>query len=173
MDFDFIRMPNAGDVRLAFKTAEQTEPIDARLLSDGTLRALGILTALETAPAGSRLILEEFDNGVHPSRVPILVEALFDTASRSKLRVLATTHNPATMNALSRSQLDSVFLVASGRGTNRAKLVRILDLPGHIEFMEAGRLGDLVTRRVYEAHLRPDYESERRAEVDNWIQSLP
>ena len=42
--------------------------VDARLLSDGTLRMLAVVTALETVPTGSRIIIEEFDNGLHPSR---------------------------------------------------------------------------------------------------------
>lgn len=103
----------------AFKSGARGEAIDARLVSDGTLRALAILTALEISAAGSRLVLEELDNGVHPSRVPVLAEALFECAERNRLHVLATTHNPATMNALREEQLNSVILVVSGERTER------------------------------------------------------
>lgn len=171
--FDFIRMPKVGDLMFGFKRANRDEIIDARLLSDGTLRALAILTALETSKQGSRLILEEFDNGVHPSRVPVMASALFESADKNKLYVIATTHNPATMNALTKEQLDSVLLVVSDPGENTARLVRLRELPGCVELVEQGRLGDLVTRRVYEQHLRPNYEAERRGKIEDWLAKLP
>lgn len=171
--FDFIRTRKSGDVMFAFKSNVRGETIDARLVSDGTLRALAILAALEISPRGSRLILEELDNGVHPSRVPVLAEALFECAGRNHLHVLATTHNPATMNALTREQLNSVMLVVAAGRDGAAKLVRLHDLPGYVDFVERGRLGDLVTRRVYEQHLSSGYEDARKVEIEKWVDSLP
>ncbi|MGD1084497.1 MAG: AAA family ATPase [Verrucomicrobiota bacterium] len=172
-DFDFIQMPKVGDVMFGFKLGDSEVTIDARLLSDGTLRALAILTALETSKSGSRLILEEFDNGVHPSRVSVVASALFDCASRNKLQVIATTHNPATMNALNPEQLNSVLLVVSDQDRKTARLVRIHELPGCVELLESGRLGDLMTRRVYEQHLLPNYERERKEAIEEWVKGLP
>lgn len=172
-DFDFIQTKKGGDVRFGFKTVGSGEMVDARLISDGTLRALAILTALEISKAGARLILEELDNGVHPSRIPILSESLFDCSDRNKLSVLATTHNPATMNALTREQLGSVLLLVADRSSHTARLVSLQDLPGYVEFVERGRLGDLVTRRIYEQHLLPNYEEARRTEIEQWVNSLP
>ena len=66
-EFDFTDT-DLGDV--IFWLREKTGyKVDARSLSDGTLRTLAILTALETVQAGSHVIVEEFDNGLHPSRV--------------------------------------------------------------------------------------------------------
>ena len=74
-----------GDVMAGFVADEGTETsggklVDARLLSDGTLRMLAIVTALETVPGSSRIVIEEFDNGLHPSRAKLLVGALSETA---------------------------------------------------------------------------------------------
>ncbi len=171
--FDFIKTPGAGDVIFGFKLKNRDSTVDARLLSDGTLRALAILTALETSEKGSRLILEEFDNGVHPSRVPVMASALFECALRNKLHVIATTHNPATMNALNSDQLNSVLLTVFDREKDSARLVRLHELPGCVELIESGRLGDLVTRRVYEQHLKPDYAEVRQAGIEDWLNSLP
>lgn len=170
--FDFIQT-KANDVMFGFKTPHDNRPVTARVLSDGTLRALAILTALETSPTNQRLILQEFDNGVHPSRVQILSEALFDCAVRNKLRVIATTQNPATMNGLSDEQYESVLLVVHDDGQKFARLLPLTELPGYIEFVEQGRLGDLVTQRVYERHLRSNYEEERTAKMSEWLNSLP
>ena len=170
--FDFVRT-KTGDVMFGFKTPHSSKPITARVLSDGTLRALGILTALETSPKGTHLVLEELDNGVHPSRVHLLSEALFDCAERHGLHVLATTQNPATLNALTAEQLGSVLLVVPDAAKKFARLLPIKELPGYIEFVEQGRLGDLITRRVYERHLGTDYEAERKQDIEKWIEALP
>ena len=58
-----------------WKPGEITE-IDARSMSDGTLRFLAILTALLTRPEGSQIVIEEIDNGLHPSRAALLVKIL-------------------------------------------------------------------------------------------------
>jgi predicted ATPase len=170
--FEFIRT-KTRDVMFGFKTPHDDKPVTARILSDGTLRALAILTALETSPAGQRLILEEFDNGVHPSRVQILSEALFACAVRNKLRIIATTQNPATLNALTQEQYGSVRLVVHDVGQKFARLLPLTELSGYMEFMEQGRLGDLITRRVYERHLGGDYEGDRKKEIEQWLENLP
>ena len=170
--FDFI-ITKANDVMFGFKTPHSSEPVTARILSDGTLRALAILTALETSVAGQHLILEEFDNGVHPSRVAVLTEALFDCAWRNNLHVLATTQNPATMNALTKEQLSSVLLVVHQADVKSARLLPLKELPGYIEFVEQGRLGDLITRRIYEQHLGDDYEGQRHQDMESWLKALP
>ena len=113
-----------GDVMAGFVPGEGNganggRPVDARLLSDGTLRMLAIVTALETVPESSRIVVEEFDNGLHPSRAKLLVRTLSETASRRKLNVLVTTHNPAFMDALDESQMGSVHIChgdEAGRG---------------------------------------------------------
>jgi hypothetical protein len=77
------------------------------------------------------------------------------------------------MNALTDEQLDSVLLAVSDQEKNTARLVRLFDLPGSVDLVERGRLGDLVTRRIYEQHLRPNYEKERRQRIGKWLNSLP
>lgn len=169
-DFDFVETPE-GDVLLGFRTKHEKRPITAKVLSDGTLRALAIFAALESCSPGQSVILEEFDNGVHPSRVHLLTGALFEVAKRRNLRILATTHNPATMNSLSDEQLESVLLLLGTGG--KSQLIQIPELPGWIEFIESGRLGDLITRRAYTRHLSPAYENERTEVIQKWLEEIP
>ena len=146
--------------------------VDARLLSDGTLRMLAIVTALETVPESSRIIIEEFDNGLHPSRARLLVQTLSETASRRRLNVLVTTHNPAFMNALDESQMDSVLIChgdESGGGSHVTALGD-MDIAGTLAVR--GGLGDFVTRGALEEHLAPDFAENRSKEVREWLESL-
>ncbi|MBS0659500.1 MAG: AAA family ATPase [Verrucomicrobia bacterium] len=169
-DFEFIDT-KAGDVMLGFRVASSPDPIDARVLSDGTLRALALLTALETVTQHQLLILEELDNGIHPSRLGMLVESVFESARRRNLRLLATTHNPATMDALQPDQLGAVLLVTHDAARGSSRLTPLLKLPGALDFVESGSLGDLVTRRAYEEYLKPNYDEEKRKSLEQWMEA--
>ena len=80
------------------------------LLSDGTLRVLAIAAALLSAPNGSTVVIEEVDNGVHPSRAKQLLTTMREQAEKRGVRLLLSTHNPALMDALPDSALaDVVF----------------------------------------------------------------
>ena len=166
-----------GDVMAGFVADERQETsggklVDARLLSDGTLRMLAIVTALETVPGFSRIVIEEFDNGLHPSRAKLLVRTLSETAKRRELNVLITTHNPAFMDALDESQIDSVLIChgnESGGGSHVTRLVD-MDIAGTIGLR--GGLGDFVTRGALEEHLAPDFEDKRSRETQEWLASL-
>ncbi len=171
--FRFFTTP-LNDVIFGLQEGDDEDRIvDARLLSDGTLRSLAVLTALETVEPHSRVIIEEFDNGLHPSRVHILSQAIESCCRRRNLNVLVTTHNPATLDALQPEQLDGVVLCAWDNAQQTFKLVRLYDLPRCDELLEQGRLGDLVTRRVVEQYLAPNFEEERKAGALAWLEDLP
>ena len=170
--FGFVTT-SLNDVIFGLKLKDQEKLVDARMLSDGTLRSLAVLTAIETVAVGSRVVIEEFDNGVHPSRVQVLTRALADCCRRRKLNVLVTTHNPATMDLLDQDQLNGVVFCVWDKSQGAFRLVRLKDLPGIVEFMEQGHLGDLVTRRVVEKHLVPNYEGEQKRKALAWLEALP
>ena len=169
-----------GDVMAGFVLEPERQEVDAtgaklldaRLLSDGTLRMLAIVTALETVPEHSRIVIEEFDNGLHPSRAKLLVGALAEAASRRKLNVLVTTHNPAFMDALDEPQLNGVLIChgnGSGSGSHATKLGD-MDIAGTVGLR--GGLGDFVTRGALERHLAPDFVDKRAQETREWLESL-
>ena len=163
---------NLGDV--IFWLRERTGyKVDARSLSDGTLRTLAILTALETVQEGSHVIVEEFDNGLHPSRVGVLTSAIAKAIERRKLRVLVTTHNPATMNNLTPEQMKGVVLCTWSEKKQAADLVTLDSLPRSDELLERGSLGDLVSRRVIEQYLAPEFEEQHRKKMLEWVEALP
>ena len=168
--FDFTRT----DLRdVIFSLRERSGyTVDARVLSDGTLRTLAILTAFETVSEGSRIVVEEFDNGLHPSRVGVLSEAIARVAENRELKVLVTTHNPATMNFLTREQLKGVVLCTWDAEKAAASLVRLDNLARYDELLERGRLGDLVARRVIEQHLVPDFEERQRKKDVEWLEDV-
>lgn len=77
------------------------------LLSDGTLRTLGLLAAAAAPDRGDALCVEEIENGMYPERVADLVRRLRrDTGVREEHpsgpygQLIATTHSPALLAAL-------------------------------------------------------------------------
>ena len=146
---------------------------DARSLSDGTLRTLAILTAIETVQRKSRVVVEEFDNGLHPSRTGLLISAITEANEKRGLKVLVTTHNPATMNNLTAKQLAGVVLCTWSKAKEAADLVELNKLPRSDELLERGQFGDLVSRRVLEQHLAPGFEEQHRKKVAEWVEGLP
>ncbi|MBW1801247.1 MAG: ATP-binding protein [Deltaproteobacteria bacterium] len=172
-DFMFVEVEELGDVIFGLEDSKAGHRVDARMLSDGTLRSLAVLTALETVDRNSRVVIEEFDNGLHPSRVNVLLEAMSKCCERRDLNILVTTHNPATLNALRPDQFDGVVLCAWDANSNGFSLIRLCDLPKYNELFERGRLGDLVTRRVVEQYLDPKFEEKQKEKALEWLQNLP
>lgn len=167
IDFEFITT-QANDVLLSLKR-EDGLIIDARLLSDGTLRTLAILTALETIPEHSRMVIEELDNGVHPSRVKLLVDTIWECSHRRNLNVLVTTHNPATLNGLTPEQLDCVVVCHYDPIEKADKLTALPDIPDSDILLQKGSLGDLVTRNVLESYLMPNFVEEQKQKAQEWL----
>ena len=149
-----------------------TRLVDARILSDGTLRMLAIITALETVPPNSRIIIEEFDKGLHPSRANLLLQTLAESASRRELNVLVTTHNPAFMDAFEESQQKSVLICHGVDSTVGSKVTTLsdIDIAGTVDMR--GGLGDFVTRGALERHLKPDFAKNRATKTQEWLESL-
>jgi len=89
----------------------------ARVLSDGTLRFLA-LAVLELDPRAQGLIcLEEPENGIHPERIPAMLDLLQDVAVDTTLpigadnpmrQIIVNTHSPAVVGQVP----DNSLLVA-------------------------------------------------------------
>lgn len=72
--------------------------LDARELSDGTLRYLCLLAALHAPRAPTLLALNEPETSLHPSLLPALGEAVAAAAARSQIWV--TTHSTTLARAI-------------------------------------------------------------------------
>ncbi|MBD2518339.1 AAA family ATPase [Nostoc sp. FACHB-973] len=135
-----------------WKSGHITE-IDARSMSDGTLRFLAILTALLTRPEGSQLVIEEIDNGLHPSRAELLVKILREIGSKRKIDILLTTHNPALLDALGPEIVPFVVVAHRDKETGESKLTLLEDIENLPLLLASGTLGRLATKGAIEKSL--------------------
>ncbi|MCK5356610.1 MAG: ATP-binding protein, partial [Methyloprofundus sp.] len=168
VDFEFFTTPT-HHVLFALKREDGTF-IDASLLSDGTLRALAILVALEVAPEGSRIIIEELDNGIHPSRAKLLIDTVWECSHRRHLNVLVTTHNPATLNNLTKEQLDCVEVCHYNAEQQADQITPLSKVPFSDVLLQQGQLGDLMTKNVLESYLMPHFEEEQQKKAESWLE---
>jgi len=87
-----VEVSGLGEVELRLK--EHGIPVPARILSEGTLRILGLL-ALEGAKEQPSLIgFEEPENGIHPRRINLIAELLKTRTSLGETQYIVTTHSP-------------------------------------------------------------------------------
>lgn len=70
---------------------------DAHNMSDGTLRALGIILSVYQTPAPSLMVVEEPEATIHPGALGAILD-LIHTAS-TRMQVLVTTHSPELLDA--------------------------------------------------------------------------
>jgi predicted ATPase len=111
----------------------------ARALSDGTLRFLA-LAVLELDPrAGGLVCLEEPENGIHPARIPAMLQLLQDIATDvdnqvgpdNPLRqVVVNTHSPAVVMQVPDASLLVAELKEMVQDGRRFKGARFSWLPG-------------------------------------------
>lgn len=170
LSFDFITTKQ-NDVLFGISDGERL--IDARLISDGTLRIVAVITALESIDVGSRVVIEEFDNGMHPSRAEILINAIMEIVQRRKLNVLLSTHNPASLNSLDREWLENVHVCHWDKRKKTSVLTKLLNIP-KVDFLleSKGGLGDIVTKSIFEKHLQPQFEEDKKTKSMEWLRAL-
>lgn len=169
--FDFVTTP-LGDVIFGMLEQHSEHLSDARMLSDGTLRTLAVLTAVATGERYSRVVVEEFDNGLHPSRIASLIQAITHSSQERDINVLLSTHNPEVLNALTPEQQRNVVLAFRSKADFYSRLLPLTEVARYDELLERGRLGDLVTRRIVDQHLDPDFEDQRREDMRRWLAGL-
>lgn len=135
-------------------TASHT--VDARGMSDGTLRYLAIVTAMLTRQPGSLLVIEEVDNGLHPSRAHVLVEMLRNLGKSRGIDVIVTTHNPALLDAAGARMVPFITVAHRDDATGVSILTQLEDVQQLPKLMASGSLGRLSTEGRIEAALKQE-----------------
>ena len=93
-----VDVNDLGEAELRLK--ENGVAIPARVLSEGTLRLLGLL-ALSGIGEGPALVgFEEPENGVHPRRIQLIAELLRTRARPGETQYVVTTHSPVLPDLL-------------------------------------------------------------------------
>ena len=173
-DITFIETERAKAMVKLTETFGDVESLyDATQLSDGTLRVLAIAAAVLSAPLGSLVVIEEVDNGIHPSRAKQLLESLLHTAHQRNLRVLLSTHNPALLDSLPDDAVHHVVFCYRHGTDGASHLIRLEDIPNYPALIAQGTVGRLMTRGIIERFAKHSLEpEERKRQLRAWLAKL-
>lgn len=86
---------------------------NALSMSDGTLRALGLLLAIYQPSTPTLVVIEELESTIHPAALDVLVQVLKDGQHRTQ--VLVTTHSPHVLDDKTISA-ENIRVVENERG---------------------------------------------------------
>ena len=101
-----VEVSDLGEVELRLK--EGGVAIPARVLSEGTLRMLGLLALTGVNEAPALVGFEEPENGVHPRRIQLIAALLKTQETLRRTQYIVTTHSPVLPDLLAN---DSLFAV--------------------------------------------------------------
>lgn len=160
-------------VRLHESFGNKEQKIDAPLLSDGTLRVLSVGAVLLSAPEKSLVVIEEVDNGIHPSRADFLVKQIQNIVSRRGLQVLISSYNPALLDAVPDTALGDVLCCYRNPENGSSRIVRLADMKRFPELVAQGSLGQLMTSNRLEKFLEDTtFEEKRKQAALSWLEQL-
>lgn len=128
------------------------QEIDSRGMSDGTLRFLAIVTAMLTNESNNLLVIEEVDNGLHPSRAGVLLNMLKELGEKRKIDVIITTHNPALLDAAGISMIPFIT-VAHRDEMGQSELTLLEDIKELPKLISLGNIGELASSGKIESAL--------------------
>jgi predicted ATPase len=122
-----VEVNSLGEVDLWLKEGNLKVP--ARVVSEGTLRILGLL-ALSGAKDPPALVgFEEPENGVHPRRIAMIADHLRTRALSGDSQVIVTTHSPILADLI---PCDSLFVCSKGEMGTEIKPTQPLFRQGDI-----------------------------------------
>lgn len=117
--------------------------LSAASVSDGTLRFLAMVAALLSEDTGRIYVFEELDNGIHPTRLHLLLELIDRACAEQGVQVIATSHNPAMLAFLSeRARADALLIYRGDDHTSQVR--RVMDLPNISEILRTQDLSRLM-----------------------------
>lgn len=127
--------------------------LDARGMSDGTLRFLAILMALLTRPQHSLLVVEEVDNGLHPSRSQLLLDMLRTVGQQRGIDVMVTTHNPALLDAMGTEMVPFITVAHRKEESGTTELTLLEEVEELPRLLARGTIGRLSSKGAIEEAL--------------------
>ena len=119
-----------------FMLQESGHTFPAPVLSDGTLR-FAALTAAFFQPDMPRIMtIEEVENGIHASRLQLLLELLRSQAAASDTQVIATTHSATVLDWLQKDEYKTTFFCQRDEATSESRIRALADVP---RFLDAAK----------------------------------
>ncbi len=127
MDFEFVP-DQTGRILVSFVEAggQKTSAYSA---SDGTLRFLAMIAAMLGVKPARFYFFEELENGIHPTRLYLLLQLIEQKVAGGRIQVAATSHSPQLLGFLGENAKGCAALVYRLSNQPDARIRRILEIP--------------------------------------------
>lgn len=127
-----------------FMLREGGQQFPAPALSDGTLRFAAIAAAFFQPDMPRLMTMEEIENGVHASRLRLLVELLRSQAETRDTQIVATTHSPLVLAWLREEEYETTFLCARDESTGESTIRPLTGVPRFMDVVKKQPIADLL-----------------------------
>lgn len=136
-----------------FMLKEGGKEFPAPVLSDGTLRFAAITAAFFQPDMPGIMTIEEIENGIHASRVRLLVELLRNRAASRKTQIMVTTHSPIVLAWLKEPEYQHTFFCKRDEETGESKVCALTEVPHFSEVVKKQPISDLFAEGWLESAL--------------------
>jgi predicted ATPase len=126
-----------------FMLKEGGREYPAQVLSDGTLRFAAITAAFFQPEMPRLLTIEEIENGIHASRLRLLVELLRSRSSKGLTQLLATSHSPIVLAWLKPEEYATTFFCKRDEETGESRICPLTEIPHFNEVVKRQPISDL------------------------------
>ena len=142
---DLVDIDRTKEGLLSLRVIEHGLSYSSRVISEGTLRILGLLAAFHPASRTTVIGYEEPENGVHPTRLKLIADLFKNTQEMYDKQIIVNTHSP-----IFPSYFENRFLFVCRKEGADTQIV---------PFKTAGPLfrGEDISKSLEERILRGDY----------------
>ena len=141
-DFEFPTDPTTGRIQVVFREANGRR-VSAYSASDGTLRFLALLAALLGENPAGLYFFEEIENGIHPSRMRLLIDLIESQTEKGRCQVIATTHSPDLLALVNDRTFENTSIVYRDENSEHGIIRRVTKLPKAAELQKSQGIGRL------------------------------
>jgi predicted ATPase len=136
-----------------FALREGGRDFPAPVLSDGTLRFAALAASFFQPDMPEVLTIEEIENGIHASRLRLLVELLRNQSITAETQVMATTHSGLVLAWLKPDEYATTFLCKRDEETGESHILPLAQVPRFKEIVARQPISDLFAEGWMEAVL--------------------
>jgi predicted ATPase len=142
---EHIDIDSTKEGLLSLRVVENGLTYSSRIISEGTLRVLGLLAALHPMSPTTVIGYEEPENGVHPARLKLVADLFKNTQELHNKQIVVNTHSPVFPTYFD----DQFLFVCKKDGAN----TNIISFKSEGPLFRKGSIGKVLEEKI----LRGDY----------------
>lgn len=127
-----------GREYVRFFEQEANGPVASWASSDGTLRALAILLAIESHEEGGTIIIEEPELGLHPWAIKTMMKFMRKVISDNNIQVVLTTHSRSVLEEVNPEEV-----WVTSRKPDKGTIIESLKDNENYDSIKKGQVGRL------------------------------